>query len=90
MSDLSNRITHRLARTLGSPTPWIFLFGLLAVGLMTEGLATLFDTIFERNPWFAALFTVGLGIALLVATLLLFNLPDAVRRWLEKLSTALR
>jgi hypothetical protein len=88
MSDLSTRISRRLAQTLGSPTPWIFLFGLLAVGLMTEGLATLFDTIFERNPWFAAWFTVGLGIVLLAATLLLFNLPDAVRRWLEKIRKA--
>jgi hypothetical protein len=85
MHKLYTRISRRLALTLGSSTPWIFLFGLLAVGLMTEGLATVFETIFDDNPWFAAWFTVAVGVVLLLATLLLFNLPQATRDWLKAL-----
>jgi hypothetical protein len=81
-------MSRRLGQTLGSPTPWIFLFGLLAVGLMTEGLATVFDALFEHNPQLGAWVTVGAGILLLLATLLLFNLPDAARRWVEKIGKA--
>jgi hypothetical protein len=85
MPKLYNRISRRLALTLGSSTPWIFLFGLLAVGLMTEGLATAFETVFDDRPWFAAWFTVATGLILLLATLLLFNLPEIARDLLNAL-----
>lgn len=85
LNKLYNHISRRLALTLGSATPWIFLLGLLAIGLVVEGLAVVFEVYFEDDPWFSAWFTVGVGLFLLLFTLLAFNLPGAVIRWIRDL-----
>ncbi|MCA9980980.1 MAG: hypothetical protein KDD89_09105, partial [Anaerolineales bacterium] len=43
LTRVTRRYGRRLEETLGSRTPFLFLLGVLAVGLMTEGLSKLID-----------------------------------------------
>lgn len=87
MKNLKERFSRRLARVLGSPTPWIFAAGVVALGVVTNGLSALAAEYFAPgDPLRGSLVTVGIGLAVLAAILLLFDLQRALRSWIDRLT----
>jgi len=81
MKRLYDTFITRLGRTLGSPTPWLFLLGALAVGLLGEGASKWVDAWRAGESAETAIYTLILGLVILLATVTLFNIP----RWLQNL-----
>lgn len=79
MKKLYHTIIDRLGRALGSPTPWLFLFGAVAVGLLGEGASKWVDAWRSGKSVETAAYTTLLGISILLLTIMLFNVP----RWLR-------
>lgn len=80
-----HRFSRRLALTLGSSTPWVFLFGALAVGLITEGISKLVDASFSDNDLKPGLVTLLFGLLTLGAVFSFFDLPRLAQGWLSSL-----
>lgn len=77
------RYSRRLAVAFGSSTPWVFLVGALAVGLLTEGVSSGIEAYFGGDSFAVSLTNLGLGTAVLLLLILFFNLPQLVRSWLS-------
>lgn len=77
------RYSRRLAVAFGSSTPWVFLVGALAVGLLTQGVSSGIEAYFAGGSYAVSLANVGLGTAVLLLLVLFFNLPQLVRGWLS-------
>ena len=79
MKRLYHTFITRLGRTLGSPTPWLFLLGALAVGLLGEGASKGVDAWRTGEPVDTAVYTIALGAILLLVAVALFNVPAWLR-----------
>lgn len=79
MKNLYHTLINRLSRALGSPTPWLFLFGAVAVGLLGEGASKWVDAWQTGESIQTAVYTLLLGFVILLLTLVLFNVPGWLR-----------
>ncbi len=70
---------NRLGAALGSPTPWLFLFGAVAVGLLGEGASKWVDAWRAAKSVETAVYTMALGFIILLLTIVLFNIPSWFR-----------
>jgi hypothetical protein len=77
-------IIGRLGQTLGSPTPWLFLLGAIAVGLLGEGASKVVDAWRTGTSTETALYTLLSGILVLLGTIVLFNVPLWLRLTLSQ------
>lgn len=77
-------LSRRMAIILGSPTPIGFLLGVIALGLLTNGLSTVITALFERQDWSGGGATAGIGALLLILVLMLFDLPAGLRRMFSR------
>jgi hypothetical protein len=75
---ITRKYSRRLAQIIGSPTPWLFLIGVIAVGLIVEGTSRLVDSSLTGQPWQVAAWIIGIGFGLLFITVLFFNLPRVI------------
>lgn len=76
----STPISRRMAVILGSPTPVGFLLGVIALGLLTNGLSTVITALADEQSWLGGGITAILGALLLGLVLALFDLPVELRR----------
>lgn len=77
-------IISRLGQTLGSPTPWLFLLGAVAVGLLGEGASKAVDAWVAGISVKTSLLTLLLGALVLLVTIVLFNVPIWLRSTLAQ------
>jgi hypothetical protein len=76
--------SSNLSRILGSPTPWIFLFGATGLGLLSEGISKLIDIIFPGNEIISGWATAILGLILIIFIIVAFDLPKLVSRFFSQ------
>lgn len=79
MKTMYRTTINRLGQALGLPTPWLFLFGAVAVGLLGEGVSKWVDAWQSDTSVETAVYTTLLGVLILLLTIVLFNVP----RWLR-------
>ena len=70
--------SRRLEETLGSRTPFLFILGVLAVGLVTEGFSKLVDAWLEGESLQATGWTIGAGVLVLIIVIIFYNIPQKV------------
>lgn len=75
---VTRRYGRRLEETLGSRTPFLFILGVLSVGLITEGASKLVDAYFLSQPTEPGWLTVFIGVLVLLGGILFYNLPQRV------------
>ena len=77
------KIQQRSLKILGTPTPWVFILGAVAIGLLSDGVSELIGSLSNRFilalPWMKVL----LGLVLLLIAFLLFDLRG-LAKWLAK------
>ena len=79
MQNMYHPLVNRLSRALGSPTPWVFLFGAIAAGLLGEGASKWVDAWLADESVITAVYTLLLGFLILLLIVVLFNVPDWLR-----------
>lgn len=78
LTRVTRRYGRRLEETLGSRTPFLFLIGVLAVGLMTEGLSKLIDAYLTQTSHHPGIWTFGIGVLALAGGIVFYSLPQRV------------
>lgn len=78
-----DKYRQRLGQVLGSPTPWVFLFGALGLGLIGEGASKLVDALMEYLSPNAVFMTLGMGVALITGVVLFANLPQMMWNFMQ-------
>ncbi len=74
----TQKYSRRLTQIIGSPTPWLFLIGVIAVGLIVEGTSRMIDAYLTGQPWQVAGWMIGIGFSLLFLAVIFFNLPRVI------------
>ncbi|MDP3443429.1 MAG: hypothetical protein Q8T08_11280, partial [Ignavibacteria bacterium] len=75
----SSPLGRRLTILIGSPTPFGFLLGGTALGLLTNGLATAISAMVDKEKCLGGWITAIIGFVILVIALLFFELPETIR-----------
>ncbi len=92
MGSWFHNFSRRMGMILGSPTPWIFLWGLLAIGLITNAASNILHDFFDSllHDWLinanlsADWITIICGVILIIIVLVSFDLPKLLRRWVGR------
>jgi hypothetical protein len=77
---MNGKFGRRLSIILGSKVPLGFFLGVLALGLLTNGLSTGITDIFNHTNNLGGWVTAGIGTLLFLLVLVFFDLPAGIRR----------
>lgn len=83
-SSFGPRLYRRFAQVVGSPTPWVFILGVLAVNFIGEGLSMVIAASVDGTGWASGAWVTAAGFLMLVLVLLTFDLPKILKGVLRR------